>query len=57
VQRYRSKHRRIDYVPSPEVVAIIEAWRARGLNNCLCGAIDDLVLAGDRAMSGNLPKE
>ena len=53
VLRYRSRHRRIDYVPSPAVLAIIESWLRANLDNCRAGVIDRLVLAGHRALSGN----
>ena len=53
VRRYRDKHRRIDYVPSPAVLEVIEAWLSRRLDNCTAGVIDRLILAGDRAVSGN----
>lgn len=53
VQRYRAKHRRIEYVPSPDALAIIEAWQAHKLNNCMAGVIDRLILEGHKAMSGN----
>jgi hypothetical protein len=53
IQRYRAKHKRIDYVPSVEVLAIIEAWRVRKLDNCIAGVIDRLIHAGNAALSGN----
>lgn len=53
VRRYRGKHRRIDYVPSADVLKIIESWLGKGLNNCHAGVIDHLILAGHQAMSGN----
>lgn len=53
VQKYRAKNQRIDYVPSAAALAVINAWRAKGLNNCLAGVIDMLVLEGHRVMSGN----
>lgn len=53
VQRYRSKHRRIDYVPSDDVLRVIEGWLSKNLSNCHAGVIDQLILAGHRAMSGN----
>ncbi len=56
VRRYRSKHRRIDYVPSAKARAIIEAWLSRGLCNCTAGVIDRLVCAGHQAVSGNGPR-
>lgn len=54
VRRYRARHRRIDYVPSAEALAIIEAWLERKLDNCTAGVIDRLLLAGHRAISGNI---
>lgn len=56
VLRYRARHRRIDYVPSPEVLAIIDGWLKAKLNNCKAGVIDDLVRAGHKAISGNAPE-
>ena len=53
VQRYRAKHRRIDYVPSPAALAAIETWLSRQLDNCAAGVIDQLILVGHRAISGN----
>ena len=53
VQRYRGKHRRIDYVPAAAALKIIEGWLAKGLSNCNAGVIDHLVEVGHRAMSGN----
>ena len=52
LQRYRATHKRIDYVPSVEVLAIIKAWRSRKLDNCTAGVIDRLVHAGHEALSG-----
>ena len=52
VRRYRSIHRRLDYVPSPTVLATIERHLAAGLDNCLAGVIDHLIAAGDAAISG-----
>ena len=53
VQRYRAKNRRIDYVPSRDVMPIIEKHLAAGLNNCIAGVIDRLIREGLKAMSGN----
>ena len=53
VQRYRAKNRRIDYVPSRDVMPIIEKHLAAGLNNCMAGVIDRLIREGHKAMSGN----
>lgn len=56
VQRYRAKHRRIDYAPSPEVLALIERHLAAGLDNCIAGVIDRLIAAGDKAITGNVQR-
>lgn len=53
VQRYRAKHKRIDYVPSAKALAIIRALMERSTDKCLAGTIDQLILLGDRAISGN----
>lgn len=53
VQRYRAKHRRIDYAPTPEVLAVIDRHLADGLDNCIAGVIDRLIEAGDKAITGN----
>ncbi len=50
VQKYRSTHRRFDYVPSPAALAAIE--QHRGLDKCLAGVIDRLILAGSKAVTG-----
>ena len=50
-RRYRAKHRRIDYVPNAAALAVINEWLERGLNNCLAGVIDNLLLAGHKAKS------
>ncbi len=53
MQRYRAKHRRIDYVPGKEALVLIERHLAEGLDNCVAGVIDRLIAAGDRAATGN----
>jgi len=53
VQRYRAKHRRIDYAPSADALVLIKRHLAEGLDNCAAGVIDRLISAGDRAISGN----
>ena len=53
VRRYRARNRRIDYVPSRDVMPIIEKHLAAGLNNCIAGVIDRLIREGHKAMSGN----
>ena len=53
VRRYRACHRRIDYVPSPDVWTIIDHHLKIGTDPCLAGVIDYLIRTGYRAMSGN----
>lgn len=53
VQRYRATHRRIDYVPSPDVLAVIERHLAAGTDGCIAATLDMLITAGDKAISGN----
>lgn len=53
VQKYRATHRRIDYAPSPLVLAVIEQHLDAGLDNCIAGVIDHLIEAGDKAITGN----
>lgn len=54
MQRYRAKVRRFDYAPCPEALAAIEKHLSVKLDNgCLAGAIDRLILAGNKAISGN----
>ena len=45
VGRYCATHRRIDYVPGPKILPIIQQHLAAGMDNCLAGVIDRLVLA------------
>lgn len=53
VRRYRATHRRIDYVPAPDVLTIIEHHLKLGTDPCLPGVIDYLIRSGQRAISGN----
>lgn len=53
VARYRATHRRIDYVPSPDALVVIERHLAAGMDNCIAAALDMLIVAGDKAISGN----
>jgi hypothetical protein len=53
-RRYRRLHRRIDYMPSPDVMAILEHHRLKGPERCIAGIIDALVRAGYRTVSGNV---
>jgi len=40
VRRYRATHRRIDYIPSPDVLPIIEHHLKIGTDRCLAGVLD-----------------
>ena len=53
VRRYRTTHRRIDYVPSPDVMPIILHHLKIGTDPCFAGVIDYLIRTGQRAISGN----
>ena len=53
VRRYRSIHRRIDYVPSPDVLPIIEHHLKLGTDAFLGGVIDYLIRTGHRTITGN----
>ena len=53
VHRYRAIHRRIDYIPSPDVLQIIEHHLKIGTDPCLAGVIDYLIRAGQQAITGN----
>lgn len=54
-RRYREKHRRIDYAPSADALAIIAAWKACKLDNCTAGVLDKLLLAGHQALMARQP--
>jgi hypothetical protein len=53
VRRYRGIHRRIDYVPSPDVLQVIQHHIKIGTDCCLAGVIDYLVRSGQAAITGN----
>lgn len=53
VRRYRATHRRIDYIPSPNVLPIIEHHLKVGTDRCLAGVLDYLVRSGQQAITGN----
>jgi hypothetical protein len=53
LQRYRELHRRIDYFPSPDVLAIIDHHQSTGLDHCIAGVIDELIRIGHKTISGN----
>ena len=53
VRRYRALHRRFDYVPSFDVLAIIEHHLKVGKERYLPGVIDYLIRSGHQAITGN----
>jgi hypothetical protein len=53
VRRYRGMHRRIDYVPSHDVLAIIQHYVKIGKDPCLAGVIDYLIRSGHQTITGN----
>ena len=54
VRRYRAKHRRFDYAPSPDALAAIE--KHKDLDKVVAGVIDQLILAGSQAITGSKPQ-
>jgi hypothetical protein len=53
VRRYRATHRRSDYIPSPDVLPIIEHHLKIGTDRCLACVLDYLVRSGQQAITGN----
>jgi len=53
VRRYRTLHRRIDYVPTSDVWAIIDHHLKIGTDPCFAGVIDYLIRSGHQAITGN----
>ena len=53
VRRYRTLHRRIDYVPSPDVLTIIQHHLKTGRDPYLAGVIDHLIRNGHQNITGN----
>jgi hypothetical protein len=53
VRRYRALHRRIDYVPSPDVLPIVAHHLKIGTDAYLAGVIDYLIRSGHQAITGN----
>lgn len=55
IQRYRERHPRIDFYPSPDVLAILLHHQKVGVDPTLAGIIDGLIRIGHRALnvSGN----
>lgn len=53
IRRYGARHRRIDYVPSPDVWVIVQHHLKIGTDPCLASVIDYFVRTGHRSISGN----
>lgn len=53
LDRYRQKHSRIDYYPSPDVMDIIKYHQANIGEPVISGVLDILIRAGHRIISGN----
>ncbi len=53
LQLYRERHPRIDFYPSPDVLAILLHHRKNGADATLAGVIDGLVRIGHQIVSGN----
>jgi hypothetical protein len=53
VRRYRTNHRRIDYVPSPDVWTIIQHHFKMRTDPCLAGVIDYLIRSGHQTITGH----
>jgi len=53
VRRYRAIHRRFDYVPSPDVLLIIQHHLKIGTDRWVAGVIDYLIRTGHQSITGN----
>lgn len=56
VRRYRQKHSRIDYFPSPDVMDIIQHHMTTSDEPCIAGVLDGLIRMGHKTVSGNAGK-
>ena len=54
LSRYRARNRRLDYYPAQDVAAIIQAHHLKGAEKVIAGVLDELIRAGNKAISGNL---
>ena len=50
VRRFRSKHRRLEYVPDKSALTVIETWRAANPSLPLSTILDHLIVAGNAAL-------
>lgn len=53
LKRYRERHVRIDFYPSPDVLKILKHHQSLSGEPCLAGVLDGLIRAGHWAVSGN----
>lgn len=53
MRRYRQNHRRVDYVPTPDIWDIIQYHLANSGEPCLAGVLDGLIRMGHKAVTGN----
>ncbi len=53
LQRYRERHPRIDYYPSPDALAILLHHRKNRVDPTLAGIIDGLIRVAHQIVSGN----
>ena len=51
VQCYRQRHPRIDFYPSPDVLAIILHHKNGGLDATIAGVLDELIRAGHQTIT------
>jgi hypothetical protein len=51
VQCYRQRHPRIDFYPSPDVLAIILHHRNAGIDATFAGVLDGLIRLGHQAIT------
>lgn len=50
VKRFRATHRRIDYVPRPDALKVIDTWCGTNPSLSRSSVIDHLVIAGNAAL-------
>ena len=50
VQRFRTKHRRLEYVPGTSALKVIETWRAANPSLPQSAILDHLIVAGNAAL-------
>jgi hypothetical protein len=54
IRRYRERHPRIEFYPSPDVLAILLHHREKTGETCMAGILDGLIRVAHRALvAGN----